>query len=100
MIQSYLDVIQTLDDVWIMFKCFFIGCINKAYMIQSLFFNSYLISCECLFLVLKALYINLTMICMIRDDVKTCHSWPDGHSWQVLTSSLIMQIMVALIKGL
>ena len=52
------------------------------------------------FLVLEASCITLTMICMIRDDVKTCHSWPHGHSWQVLTSSLIMQIMVSLIEGL
>ena len=83
------------------FKCFFIGRINKAqneYKVHFSILSFFRVSVG--FLVLEASCITLTMICMIRDDVKTCHSWPDGHSWQVLTSSLIMQIMVAVIQGL
>ena len=53
--------------------------------------------CECWIPSPLRPYINATMICMMRDDVKTGHEWPSGHEWPVLTSSRIMQIMVKLI---
>ena len=96
------NVIQTRSrGVQVQWVWFFYWVINKAqneYKVHFSILSFFRVSVG--FLVLEASCITLTMICMIRDDVKTCHSWPDGHSWQVLTSSLIMQIMVAVIQGL